>query len=115
MVKLIRLKNTNSRSSDGLSIQDEPYSQIIDLARVRNVSLREQFQVSGHLEGGWLKLKYIADGIEEYKKERNLCEFTDMIVEFNRREECPELKVLIIDEAQDLAPIQWTMAKKLIA
>ena len=111
----IRLKNTNSRSSDGLSIQDEPYSQIIDLARVRNVSLREQFQVSGHLEGGWLKLKYIADGIEEYKKERNLYEFTDMIVEFNRREECPELKVLIIDEAQDLAPIQWTMAKKLIA
>jgi len=111
----IRLKNTNSKSSDGLSIQDEPYSQIIDLARVRNVSLREQFQVSGHLEGGWLKLKYIADGIEEYKKERNLYEFTDMIVEFNRREECPELKVLIIDEAQDLAPIQWTMAKKLIA
>ena len=79
----IKLKNTNSRSSDGLSIQDEPYSQIIDLARVRNVSLREQFQVSGHLEGGWLKLKYIADGIEEYKKERNLYEFTDMIVEFN--------------------------------
>ena len=111
----IKLKNTNSRSNDGLAIQDEPYSQIIDLARVRNVSLREQFNISGHLDGGWLKLKYIADGIEEYKKERNLCEFTDMIVKFNNQEICPELKVLIIDEAQDLAPIQWTMAKKLIA
>ena len=111
----IKLKNTNSRSNDGLAIQDEPYSQIIDLARVRNVSLREQFNISGHLDGGWLKLKYIADGIEEYKKERNLFEFTDMIVRFNNQEICPELKVLIIDEAQDLAPIQWTMAKKLIA
>ena len=111
----IKLKNTNSRSNDGLAIQDEPYSQIIDLARVRNVSLREQFNISGHLDGGWLKLKYIADGIEEYKKERNLFEFTDMIVKFNNQEICPELKVLIIDEAQDLAPIQWTMAKKLIA
>ena len=111
----IKLKNTNSRSNDGLAILDEPYSQIIDLARVRNVSLREQFNISGHLDGGWLKLKYIADGIEEYKKERYLFEFTDMIVKFNNQEICPELKVLIIDDAQDLAPIQWTMAKKLIA
>ena len=99
----IKLKNTTKRS------------QIIDLARVRNVSLREQFHISGHLDNGWSKLKYIADGIADYKKERNLYEFTDMIIEFNRREECPELKVLIIDEAQDLAPIQWTMVKKLIA
>lgn len=49
--------------------------------------------------------------VQKNTKERNLCEFTDMIVKFNNQEICPELKVLIIDEAQDLAPIQWTMAK----
>ena len=65
-----------------------------------------------------MKLKYIADGISKYKKERNLYDFTDMIIEFVARatleDIVPNLDVLIIDEAQDLLPVQWEMAKVLM-
>jgi DNA helicase-2/ATP-dependent DNA helicase PcrA len=79
--------------------------------------LKQQFLESGHLEGGWMKLKYIYDGITQYKKERKLFDFTDMIIEFNNRNDdtiIPRFDVLIIDEAQDLLPIQWKMVNKIM-
>ena len=115
----IKLTNTNRRmDSFGAGTQDDVFARIVDIARARNVSLRQQFQESGHLDGGWMKLKYVADGISKYKKERNLYDFTDMIIEFVAKatleEIIPDLDVLIIDEAQDLLPIQWEMVKVLM-
>ena len=115
----IKLSNTNRRmDSFGTGMQDDIFAQVIDLSRARNVSLRQQFQEVGHLDCGWMKLKYIADGITEYKKKRKLYDFTDMIIEFVARatleDLVPDLDVLIIDEAQDLLPIQWEMVKILM-
>ena len=115
----IKLSNTNRRiDSFGTGMQDDVFAQIIDLSRARNISLRQQFQEVGHLDCGWMKLKYIADGITEYKKKRKLYDFTDMIIEFVARatleDLVPDLDVLIIDEAQDLLPIQWEMVKILM-
>ena len=115
----IKLSNTNRRmDSFGTGMQDDVFAHVIDMARARNVSLRQQFQEAGHLDCGWMKLKYIADGISKYKKERNLYDFTDMIIEFVARatleDIVPDLDVLIIDEAQDLLPVQWEMVKVLM-
>ena len=114
----IKLTNTSRRTdSFGASTQDDECAKIIDMARARNISLREQFHESGHIDGGWMKLKYISDGITKYKEERKLCDFTDMIIKFNEEnsdEIIPKFDVLIIDEAQDLLPIQWKMVKILM-
>jgi len=114
----IKLSNTNRKmDSTGFQLQDDMFAKVIDMARVRNVTLKEQFHEMSHMEGGWMKLKYIADGIKEYKKTRKLYDFTDMIIEFsksNNDEMIPKLDVLIIDEAQDLLPIQWKMVKKIM-
>jgi DNA helicase II / ATP-dependent DNA helicase PcrA len=114
----IKLSNTNRKmDSTGFQLQDDMFAKVIDMARVRNVTLKEQFHEMSHMEGGWMKLKYIADGIKEYKKTRKLYDFTDMIIEFsksNNEEMIPNLDVLIIDEAQDLLPIQWKMVKKIM-
>jgi superfamily I DNA/RNA helicase len=114
----IKLSNTNRKMDTfGFQMQDDVFAKVIDMARVRNITLKQQFQEIGHLEGGWMKLKYIADGIKEYKKTRNLYDFTDMIIQFNKSnndEIIPEFDVFIIDEAQDLLPIQWTMVKKIM-
>ena len=115
----IKLTNTNRRMDTvGAGTQDDVCARIIDIARARNVSLRQQFQEAGHIEGGWMKLKYVSDGIAKYKEERKLYDFTDMIIEFNAQQDtegiAPSLDVLIIDEAQDLLPIQWKMVKILM-
>ena len=115
----IKLSNTNRRmDSFGAGTQDDMCARIIDIARARNVSLRQQFQEAGHIEGGWMKLKYVSDGIAKYKEERKLYDFTDMIIEFVSKatleDIVPNLDVLIIDEAQDLLPIQWKMVKILM-
>jgi len=114
----IKLSNTNRKmDSTGFQLQDDMFAKVIDMARVRNVTLKEQFHEMSHMEGGWMKLKYIADGIKEYKKTRKLYDFTDMIIEFsksNNDEMIPKLDVLIIDEAQDLLPVQWKMVKKIM-
>ena len=114
----IKLSNTNRKmDSTGFQLQDDMFAKVIDMARVRNISLKEQFHEMPPMEGGWLKIKYIADGIAEYKKTSKLYDFTDMIIEFSNSTEdeiVPGLDVLIIDEAQDLLPIQWKMVKKIM-
>jgi superfamily I DNA/RNA helicase len=45
----------------------------------------------------------------QFKTERNLLDFTDMIEEFVKMDEPPLLEVLIVDEAQDLSELQWEM------
>ena len=65
----IKLSNTNRKMDTfGFQLQDDIFAKIVDMARVRNITLKQQFQEVGHLEGGWMKLKYIADGITDYKK-----------------------------------------------
>jgi DNA helicase II / ATP-dependent DNA helicase PcrA len=36
-------------------------------------------------------------------------EFSDMISEFVKKDKCPSLDVVFLDEAQDLSPLQWDM------
>jgi len=114
----IKLSNTNRKMDTyGFQLQDDVFAKIIDMARVRNIKVEQQFQETGHLEGGWMKLKYIYDGITQYKKIRKLYDFTDMIIEFNNRDDdtiIPGFDVFIIDEAQDLLPIQWKMVNKIM-
>jgi DNA helicase-2/ATP-dependent DNA helicase PcrA len=114
----IKLSNTNRKmDNNGFQMQDDIFAKVIDMARVRNITLKQQYQEMPHMQGGWMKIKYISDGITEYKKTRKLFDFTDMIIEFSkstREDIIPKLDVLIIDEAQDLLPIQWEMVKKIM-
>ena len=114
----IKLSNTNRKmDNNGFQMQDDIFAKVIDMARVRNITLRQQYQEMPHMQGGWMKIKYISDGITEYKRTRKLYDFTDMIIEFSkstREDIIPRLDVLIIDEAQDLLPIQWEMVKKIM-
>ena len=76
----------------------------------------DTFSKFGHIVGGWRKLEQIAEYLKEFKKSRNLYDFTDMLLEFNLRPETwPEIEVLIVDEAQDLSLVQWNVITNLIS
>ena len=49
---------------------------------------------------------------ESYKKSNMKIDFTDMLLAFLEQGTGPDLDLLIIDEAQDLVPIQWRMVKE---
>lgn len=44
---------------------------------------------------------------EDFKQDMRLRDFTDILVMADAQAVCPPVSVLIIDEAQDLSPLQW--------
>lgn len=59
------------------------------------------------------ELKRLHETIKQYKKETGKIDFNDMVQRFLDSGSPPPVKVLIIDEAQDLTPTQWKMAEKI--
>ena len=60
-----------------------------------------------------MKLDYVDRALKKYKEERNLFDYTDMVMEYNKQKPQCKLEVLIVDEAQDLSFIQWEMIKNM--
>lgn len=57
----------------------------------------------------WANVKTFADALSAYKLEKNLLDFTDFM------DECQivlDIDLMIVDEAQDLTPQQWTFARR---
>ena len=96
----------------GIFTSDSEYLRIINLAKLRNITAEQQFDLAEHnsdLERD--KLRIIENEIERYKKEYNLIDFNDMILKFIKSDKSPNFDVVFIDEAQDLSLMQWDMAK----
>lgn len=61
-------------------------------------------------------VEHIATAYSNYKSSRNIYDFTDMLIFAVEGElDTPELDYLIIDEAQDLSALQWSVINKLAA
>jgi superfamily I DNA/RNA helicase len=98
----------------GYFSSDSDYLNLISLARVRGISIEEQFDLNEHdsdIERD--KLIIIAQELERYKKELGLIDFTDMISKFINKDASPSFDVVFIDEAQDLSYLQWLMVRQI--
>mgnify|MGYP003652744118 FL=1 len=98
----------------GIFTSDSEYLQIINLAQVRNITLEQQYNKHEHTQDLELnKLHIISNELQRYKKEYNLIDFNDMILDFTRSDKSPKFDVVFIDEAQDLSLMQWDMARSI--
>ena len=98
----------------GIFTSDSEYLRIIQLAQLRNITPEQQFDLQEHtqdLERDQLRI--IHNELRRYKKEYNLIDFNDMILNFVKSELSPKFDVVFIDEAQDLSLMQWDMAKSI--
>lgn len=77
-----------------------------NLARVRGVSLRSQYD-QAHDDIDWAVVDRFSRTLREFKGARGLIDYTDMLEMFVRSGTGPHLEVLLVDEAQDLSMIQW--------
>ena len=78
--------------------------RIIQLAQLRNITPEQQFDLQEHtqdLERDQLRI--IHNELARYKKEYNLIDFNDMILDFTKSDMSPKFDVVFIDEAQDLS------------
>jgi len=81
---------------------------LFDHARSTKTEMRESWETVGcDWDIGWFEMMRFADTFVQYKKDRRLIDFTDMLETFIVMGEPAPVKVSVIDEAQDLTPLQW--------
>ena len=92
----------------------DAYLGMIQMARVRGVTLEDQFNKTADYNLHYQQARIINNALESYKIEANKKDFVDMIEDFVEKGRGPMLDVLIVDEAQDLAPLQWRMVHEVL-
>ena len=99
--------NDYDEEETGLFTTKSDYLRIINLAKLRNISIDRQYNMKEHnqdVEYG--TLIHLANELERYKKEYNLIDYNDMILKFIQKDMSPNFDVVFIDEAQDLSLMQ---------
>jgi superfamily I DNA/RNA helicase len=86
---------------------------ILSLARSKRVDPFEEFQRCD-FSFTWWEFERFIKTLDDYKNQRGLTDFSDMIEQFCKIGVPLNIDVAIIDEAQDLSLTQWTMAEKAI-
>ena len=104
--------NEYDEEETGLFTTKSDYLRIINLAKLRNITLEQQLKLGDHTtEIDYNTLVHLDNELVRYKKENNLVDYNDMILDFIRSNKSPKFDVVFIDEAQDLSMMQWNMAK----
>lgn len=90
---------------------DHPILSLINLARLRKVPLRKQYDLSNILYT-WEEVSYIQRAYDAYKLSNMVYDYTDILENFATKgiHNCPAFTLCFMDEAQDLSPLQWDIA-----
>ena len=102
-------------AEDGLilpqSLGGDKYINMIERSKMRCIPLEQEFSEVAQWDMSLPFLRKVAAELEVFKSAYGKVTFVDMIEQFVKIGEAPRLEVLIIDEAQDLTPLQWQMAE----
>jgi superfamily I DNA/RNA helicase len=94
----------------GHMVHKNRHMQVIEYARNKKINLIDASRDLGlHHSLNLYKTEQIYKDLISYKKHTGMVEFSDMINEFVKKDKCPPLDVVFLDEAQDLNPLQWDM------
>jgi len=85
-----------------------------NMARARMIPLMEFWESLPDEDILWPQLEQLSKTLDEYKRTNNKVDFTDIIHTFINAGGAPPCQVLIVDEAQDLSPLQWKMVEILM-
>lgn len=99
------------------SIEDSSINRIGDLmltldnyARTTSRTIEQAHQFADQ-EVDWFRLKRFHDAYSHYRKDRGMLDFTDMLGRYAAHGGPLRVKVAVLDEAQDLTPLQWRVAE----
>ena len=107
----------NTRKSLEAMLED-PYFQIIENAKSNCNSVGVERLKTGLKQRQKVvpsMLELIDRAWAQYREEQGIFSFADMILEFINKGRVPPLQVLVVDEAQDLAELNWRLIEKLMS
>ena len=108
----IPIKTTKYSDEDGLFNSDNEYLTIMNTARVKKMDLLTLYDQRRNMIDVERNTLYLLDQeFKKFKKEKGLKDYTDLLEDFINKNNPPHFKVLFIDEAQDLSPLQWEMVR----
>jgi len=91
----------------------DAYLRLIQRATMRGISLEQEYREAESYDLNWAMAKKVQSLLDVYRHQLGKVTFVDMLKMFVEHGEVPRLRLLIIDEAQDLVPLQWQMVRKL--
>ena len=83
------------------------YLEVISRAKLRCISMEQEYNDRGDYDLHWSMVKRVDQVYAAYKSDNGKFDYTDMVELFVKQGTSPVLDVLIVDEAQDLTPLQW--------
>lgn len=94
---------------------DHPILNVLTLARIKGTDLRAEYNAS-QLKIEWEHFLYVHRMYRKFMNEKGLLDFTDLLEMFAEADDTyyPQLDTVIIDEAQDLSPLQWRIVDRLV-
>lgn len=93
--------------------EDDPLMALAVRARTTLRGLKEEWELSPE-DVRWFHAEAFAAAYEGYRRDRSVCDFTDMLgwyVDDPDHGACP-VDVAVVDEAQDLSALQWRVVEK---
>lgn len=97
--------------------EGDDYLNIIMKARCLRLTAEEVYEALPKHDAWKLfkrQLLTIEDAFPKFKKVHNKFDYVDLCERFIEEGHSPEFDLLIVDEAQDLVPLQWEMLKKVM-
>jgi len=104
---------TDGNDSGGVFTTDNILINEVNLARMKCMELEHHYNHSNLQDVSWHGLLRAQRSLEEFKKKKEVFDFTDMIELYLESGPVPKLDVVFIDEAQDLCALQWRMVDKI--
>lgn len=105
--------SVTSEGEEFITRADNIILNAINIARIRGEDLRAYYNRS-NLGIEWFHFEFVERSYRHFKQQNGLLDFTDLLERLVEAPELlPHLEVLIIDEAQDLSPLQWRLVHQL--
>lgn len=105
--------STKADLEDGIPNQKfagNQYNYLDGFARSRSLPACEAWDLLGDYDLNWFEFERYCRTLKAFKDDRGLMDFSDLL---EMESEPVDVKVAIIDEAQDLSTIQWKFALKM--
>ena len=80
-----------------------------NMARVKQRDLKEIYNEYNDDDINWFELERLSRALVSYKEKRKIIDYTDMLMKCLKVATFPKLRILFVDEAQDLSSIQWNI------
>ena len=80
-----------------------------NMARVKQRDLKEIYNEYNDDDINWFELERLSRALVSYKEKRKIIDYTDMLMKCLKVATFPKLRILFVDEAQDLSAIQWNI------